>query len=78
VTDFLLAKRWDRVLNPAGWLVSIKLDGHRAYWNGTHFRSRGPGDNFGRIIEAPKWFTQGLPVEALDGELYAGIGWFEV
>jgi DNA ligase-1 len=74
MTDFLLANRWDRILDPTGWIVSEKLDGHRAHWNGRHFRSRDTEDNFGRIIEAPAWFIQGLPHEALDGELYAGRG----
>ena len=74
MTDFLLANRWDRTLNPKGYWVSEKLDGHRAHWNGRHFRSRDAEGNFGRIIEPPKWFIQGLPTEALDGELYAGRG----
>ena len=74
MTDFLLANRWDRVLDPKGYWVSEKLDGHRSHWNGRHFRSRDAEGNFGRIIEPPKWFTQGLPTEALDGELYAGRG----
>jgi DNA ligase len=74
VTDFLLAKRWDRVLDPTGWLVSEKLDGHRAYWDGRHFRSRSADGSFGSIIICPAWFTRGLPREALDGELYAGRG----
>ncbi|MCK9567507.1 DNA ligase [Candidatus Pacearchaeota archaeon] len=74
MTDFLLANRWDRILDPTGWWVSIKLDGHRAHWDGKHFRSRGTDGNFGRVIEAPEWFIKGLPYEVLDGELYAGRG----
>jgi DNA ligase-1 len=74
MTDFLLARRWSRTFDPTGWFVSEKLDGHRAQWNGRHFRSRNAEGNFGRIIEPPKWFIQGLPTEALDGELYAGRG----
>lgn len=74
MTDFLLAKKWDRMLDPTGWVVSEKLDGWRAYWNGRLFCSRSADGSFGRIIEAPAWFTKGLPHEALDGELYAGRG----
>jgi DNA ligase-1 len=74
VTDFLLAKRWDRILDPTGWLVSEKFDGHRINWNGKNFRSRDADDNFGHIIESPAWFTKGLSTESLDGELYAGRG----
>jgi DNA ligase-1 len=74
MTDFLLANRWDHKLDPKGYLVSEKLDGHRAHWNGKHFHSRKADGSFGRVIEPPAWFTQGLPHEALDGELYAGRG----
>lgn len=53
-----------------GWLVSEKLDGWRARWDGSRLLTRS-----GSIIEAPDWFLDGLPdgVE-LDGELYAGRG----
>src|SRR5437762_1588740 len=30
----LLAESWDFVTDPTGWLVSEKLDGIRAYWDG--------------------------------------------
>src|SRR5947208_10398671 len=29
----LLAESWDNVLDPAGWWMSEKLDGVRAYWD---------------------------------------------
>lgn len=74
MVDFLLAKRWDRKQSPIGWWVSEKLDGHRSYWDGEHFRSRDSDDNFGKIIKAPHWFTKGFPNVPLDGELYAGRG----
>lgn len=69
MTDFLLAKIWDRSFDPTGWIVSEKLDGFRSGWNGKQFISRN-----GNVIEAPSWFAKGLPHEALDGELYAGRG----
>src|SRR3954452_16545711 len=30
----LLAESWDCVTDPTGWLMSEKLDGVRAYWDG--------------------------------------------
>jgi DNA ligase-1 len=63
----LLAEAWDGVTNPCGWWLSEKLDGVRAYWDGRIFLSRG-----GNRFHAPAWFTQGLPLEPLDGELWIG------
>ena len=51
--------------------VSEKYDGVRAYWNGHSLLSRQ-----GQPIDAPTWFTQGWPKQALDGELWAGRGQF--
>lgn len=59
-------------LDPRGWLVSEKLDGARAWWDGSRLRFRS-----GLPIAAPAWFTAGLPTLALDGELWAGRGTFE-
>jgi DNA ligase-1 len=53
----------------AGWWISEKLDGWRAYWDGSQFISRQ-----GRVYEAPAWFRSGMPARALDGELWAGPG----
>src|SRR5882724_5523118 len=36
----LLADRCDGVTDPAGWWLSEKLDGVRAYWDGRQFLSR--------------------------------------
>ena len=55
-----------------GWLVSEKLDGVRAQWDGARLLSKS-----GRVIAAPEWFTAGLPDAPLDGELYAGPGTLE-
>jgi len=49
--------------------MSEKLDGIRAYWNGTHLISRD-----GKIIYAPKWFTKNYPPFEIDGELWTKIG----
>lgn len=59
--------------DPSGWWVSEKLDGVRAYWNGSDFYSRN-----GLLFNAPKWFKAGLPKDAhLDGELWCGRDAFE-
>ena len=54
------------------FLVSEKLDGVRALWDGTALRTRN-----GNTINAPKWFTEGFPSRALDGELWIGRGKFD-
>ena len=61
----LLAERWDGAMNLAGWWMSEKLDGVRAYWTGTEFLSRQ-----GNPLFAPDWFSAGLPKEPLDGEFW--------
>ena len=61
----LLAESWDGVVNVEGWWISEKLDGVRAYWDGTQFLSRQ-----GNRYLAPDWFTAGLPKHPLDGELW--------
>src|SRR5262245_44366545 len=63
----LLAQSWDFVGDPAGWWLSEKLDGVRAYWDGKQFLSR-----LGNVFHAPDWFIKGLPSEPLDGELWLG------
>lgn len=61
----LLAKTWDGEQDVAGWWLSEKLDGVRAYWNGECFLSRQ-----GNVFHAPAWFRAELPPEPLDGELW--------
>jgi DNA ligase-1 len=63
----MLARNWQPGLDSKAYLVSEKLDGVRAYWDGKvlHFKS-------GRVIAAPGWFTAALPKIALDGELWLG------
>jgi DNA ligase-1 len=67
-----LARDAPATIDPAGWLVSEKLDGVRALWDGTKLRFRS-----GVSIAAPAWFLAGLPALPLDGELWAGRGRFE-
>jgi DNA ligase-1 len=63
----MLAQNWQSSANPADFLVSEKLDGVRAYWDGQSLRFRS-----GRQIVAPAWFTAALPKTPLDGELWMG------
>lgn len=63
----LLAQNYAEQYDPADYLVSEKLDGVRAYWDGRQLRFRS-----GRLIHAPAWFTAPLPGYALDGELWMG------
>lgn len=58
--------------DPAGTLVSEKLDGVRAVWDGQQLRFRS-----GLPVPAPAWFTARLPATPLDGELWLGCGRFE-
>ena len=66
------AKWWQAGQAPSVFLVSEKLDGVRAYWDGQALRFRS-----GRLIAAPDWFTASLPKTALDGELWLGRGRFD-
>jgi DNA ligase-1 len=54
--------------DPTGWLMSEKLRGCRAEWSGSALWSKS-----GNRIDAPAWFTAGLPRgHRLSGEIYAG------
>lgn len=68
----MLASGWRAGRDPAGFLVSEKLDGVRALWDGQQLRFRS-----GLPIAAPRWFTAALPSTALDGELWLGRGRFD-
>ncbi len=59
-------------IDPAPYLISEKLDGVRAYWDGKTLRFRS-----GNVVNAPAWFIAKLPLQALDGELWLGRGRFE-
>lgn len=68
----LLAREWPVDADPAGYLVSEKLDGVRALWDGHTLRFRS-----GALIAAPVAFLARLPVQPLDGELWLGRGRFD-
>ncbi|MFO0957391.1 MAG: DNA ligase [Isosphaeraceae bacterium] len=61
----LLAESWDNAQDLAGWWMSEKLDGVRAYWDGQKLISR-----LGNAFHAPDWFLEGFPGMPLDGELW--------
>jgi len=48
-----------------GWMLSEKIDGIRAIWNGEDFISR-EGNKF----SCPEWFKLFMPHICLDGELF--------
>lgn len=68
----LLAREWPVDADPAGYLVSEKLDGVRALWDGHSLRFRS-----GAAIAAPAAFLARLPTAPLDGELWLGRGRFD-
>lgn len=68
----LLAENYHSSINPADYLVSEKLDGVRAIWDGKTLRFRS-----GQTIYAPAWFIEKFPNHALDGELWMGRGKFD-
>jgi DNA ligase 1 len=72
VPTILLAKVYQDGLDVNQYLVSEKLDGVRAIWDGKKLVSRQ-----GNVFNAPVWFTQRFPRVALDGELWIARGAFE-
>jgi len=68
----LLAEVYRDQVDISRYLVSEKLDGVRAVWDGTTLRFRS-----GKEINAPRWFVDGLPKRPLDGELWIARGTFE-
>ncbi|WP_033197421.1 DNA ligase, partial [Vibrio ordalii] len=65
------ANSYQHGIDVAEYWKSEKLDGIRAIWNGQYLHTRN-----GNKINAPAWFTDPLPNEALEGELWAGRGQF--
>jgi DNA ligase-1 len=68
----LLAHKWETDVDLTGWWLSEKLDGVRAYWDGTRFLSR-----LGNPFYPPESFTEKLPAHPLDGELFGGRKTFQ-
>lgn len=70
--QLLLLDGYHDDIDPAGWLMSEKLDGVRAFWDGRRLLSRG-----GNAFAAPDWFIAQLPPFAIDGELWTRRADFE-
>lgn len=70
--DILLAQVYNHGVDVKQYLISEKLDGVRAIWDGKQLKSRQ-----GNVINAPDWFIKDLPKTELDGELWLGRGQFD-
>ena len=72
VPEILLAQVYHDGIAIHDYLISEKLDGIRAVWDGKQLVSRQ-----GHPIHAPAWFVQDFPKQPLDGELWMGRAQFE-
>ena len=70
--NLMLANSYHDDIDLSQYWVSEKLDGVRAYWNGSQLISRQ-----GNAFTAPEWFIADFPKTPLDGELWLGRGDFE-
>lgn len=70
--DLMLPQVYDDNIDIAGWLVSEKLDGVRAYWDGRMLFSKN-----GNPLHAPEKFYHNFPLFAIEGELWGGRRTFE-
>lgn len=68
-----LANIYHDNINVTQYLVSEKLDGIRAYWDGKNLISRQ-----GKIFHAPPFFIQDFPQTHLEGELWISRNNFEL
>jgi DNA ligase 1 len=69
---FLLAHQYQSGIDVTQYLISEKLDGVRAMWDGKQFYTRQ-----GNTINSPVWFSKNLPKMKLDGELWLGKHQFD-
>lgn len=70
--ELFLLKTYKVGQNISGMLMSEKLDGVRAFWDGRQLISRS-----GKIFHPPRWFTHNFPPFELDGELWTKRSDFE-
>ena len=68
----LLAETEQGTADVSLYIVSEKLDGVRAFWDGHSLLTRN-----GNTIAAPAWFVAKFPARPLDGELWIGRGQFD-
>ena len=84
----MLAQVYERFVS--GVLISEKLDGVRAFWDGGVSRGKsfvpysndsrvatGLWSRYGNVLSAPDWWLDKLPPFPLDGELWMGRGRFQ-
>lgn len=69
----LLAQDYKSGIDVSLYLISEKLDGVRALWDGKALKFRS-----GQTIAAPTWFIAKLPSTPLDGELWHSRGKFDL
>jgi DNA ligase-1 len=75
---------------PQGYMISEKLDGVRAFWDGgasrghtfvpysnDHRPATGLWTRYGNVVLAPDWWLDKLPRIPLDGELWLGHNSFQ-
>ena len=72
VPTIMQAKKYTAGVVVSDYLVSEKLDGVRARWNGKQLTSRN-----GNVFASPIWFVSNFPEYALDGELWLGRGKYQ-
>ncbi len=72
IPELLLAKTYKKSIDITEYLVSEKLDGVRAYWDGKQLVSRQ-----GNPFHAPAWFIEDFPSQPLDGELWIARNHFQ-
>lgn len=72
VPEILLAQVYASNIDVSQYLISEKLDGVRAIWDGKTLTTRQ-----GNPIHAPAWFTKNFPNIPLDGELWIARGAFD-
>lgn len=70
--DVMLLGEYKGDENLTGWVMSEKLDGVRAQWNGKNLISRS-----GNIFNPPSSWLENFPPFEMDGELYTKRGDFE-
>ncbi len=68
-----LANIYHQNIDVTKYLVSEKLDGVRAYWDGEKLISRE-----GTVFSAPNWFINNFPKDHIEGELWIDRGKFEL
>ena len=70
--EIMLPKVYEGGLELSDWLISEKLDGVRAYWDGERLYSK---NNI--PFNPPQSFTKNFPNFPVEGELWGGRGTFE-